>query len=59
LPEPSGLTNYKSFGILTGLDTLNSVITRGLKELDFSDNERIQKIIKSGEIVKALKKYSS
>jgi hypothetical protein len=56
LPEPSGLTDYKSFGILTGLDTLNSVITRGLNELDFSDNERMQKVMKSVEINREMKK---
>ncbi len=47
LPKPININDYKSIGLITGLDLLTSVSSRGLEELDFSNNERIQKIIQS------------
>jgi len=59
LPKPSSLMDYSSLDLLTGLDIMKNVLFRGLTELDFNDNERIQKIIKTTEFVKKFKNHSS
>jgi len=59
LPKPSSLMDNSSSVFLVGLDTLKSVLIRGLTELDFKDNENIQKIIESANFVREVNKQSS
>lgn len=59
LPKPSSLDDLNSIGLLAGLDTLKSVSIRGLSELDFSEDIKVQKILKSLEIVKILKENTA
>jgi len=61
LPNPTKLSDYssfESFGITTGLETINHVLLRALNELDFSDNQNVSRILKGIKVANAIKRYA-